>query len=563
MTHETPTPETISSPTLEDNLNLYQDRLARLEAEADGIAATNYYPEWYYEDNDRMRGMIPQLKDEGADLSNVSRYFDLYSKELSLRSIVSGNPPYIRPLQAVEGNLGANVLGRAFQAEPITGPLHTAILADLKEEIKTPSGSLTPELGILRVGYGVETATDLLGIGGNEYSDELRKVLLNEKPIRWIRFTDEENPYRGDAPDMPAKERLAQHQIAMRTWMSKGVEAATGMPADEAMDYVFAASRNAFEGDDRFLSIITNIEYFGIDRIRELSKATGIHGLEAYSVEQLERMEEFVHDPSAVAERLADHDVIAVMINRFGDYNGVLRNVAADFDDDTKRVLFFEVTRMPDIYRRMSALHKAGIMPSTVVLAAHSSPGQFAVSDRREKSVESQRSDLAVISGRKFVAMANGSDELEPGVHGYSMHGMTGMARLIEEYMQPSQAIDDSDDDFGREKVIFQACHGASEAKVGDLDESGEKVQIGMESIISQLGKDLLASGVKTNVDIYGAAEGIQMQRNGHGVHYTGQPGSVGKAMMGRPQIAAERVRVEHGKLTKQEVHDIALRKAT
>jgi len=547
MTHEATSPESAHPPTLEGNIALWEQRVDRLAAEAPAIAGSNQYPEWYYQDNERLREIVPQLKAEGADLSNVSKYYKLSTKEAELWSTITGFPQGNQPIKQIAFNLGEDLVGKALMAEPADGIIRSAMIDDLSQAIEHTTGVLSPELNILKAAYGTETATELLGIGGDEYSNKLRSLLLNDSAIGGMRFADK------------GQSEWHENQEASRVWMSTAVEAATGMPADEASDYVFTASRCDYNSDTNIISIIKKFDHFGVDRIRELAKTTGIHSLEAYSVEQIERMEEFVHDPTKVAKRLANHDVIAVMVNRAGDHNGVMRDVASDFDDDKKRVLFFEINRMDDIYRRVVALRKAGIQPSTIVLAAHSAPGQFMVSDRREKSA--QRRDFATVAGRKLVAMVNSNGDLEPGDFGYSMHGMKGMARLVETYMQPSRAIDDNDADVGREKIIFQACHAATEVNSDDIDENGEEIQTGMQSVVSQLGNDLIASGVKTSIDIYGAPGSIQLHRNDRGVHYSGQKTSYDQIIGGRPHLSAMRIRVENGQLDKQEVHDIALRK--
>src|SRR3989344_6214614 len=279
--------------------------------------------------------------------------------------------------------------------------------------------------------------------------------------------------------------------------------------------------------------------------MRKISKTTGIHGLEGYSIEQLERMEQMVEHPLEMTERLKAHDVTVVLTNRFGDHNGVMRNVAADFDDNG-RTLFFEISSLDDIYRYMSKLHAAGIKPSNMILAAHSAPGQFMVGDDRDPGAK--RIDIAAVAGRRLVKIANGNNELEPGQVGFSMHGMRGMARLVEMYMQPSRAIDDDESDAGRKKIIFQACHAGAEVKMADKDDSGEKIQLGMESVISQLGKDLIESGLKTSIDIYGAPDGIQIHRTARGVQYTGMPTETSD---GRVPLQAQRMRIENGRLVK------------
>jgi hypothetical protein len=552
MPYETTPAETNLTPSIDGTLAFWQQRLNRLEAEVGATAGSGQYPVWWTEeDTTPLREIVPQLKEEGADLSNVSRYYDLFSKEAKLRSVVMGQEPSSQPLQQLTYNLSEELVARAFKAEATDGSLHTAMLEDLGTQTDIKSGVLTPELNLLKQAYGYRTLTELLGIGGDEYSDKLRDILRQPNPIRWMRHNEEER-----SVDF----KWADTQHAMRTWMGKAVEATTGIPTDEALDYVFSASRRGDSEQKDILSIIEKFDHFGVERVRKLTAFSGIHGLEAYSTEQLERMETLASSPDRAAERLVQHDVTAVLVNRFGDHNGVMHDVAVDFDDDIGRTLFFEVTTMDDIYRRIVTLRKSGVKPSTLVLAAHSAPGQFMVSDDRERG--SKRRDIATVASRKLVQMVVDTNGLDVGERSFSIHGIKGMAKLVEDYMQPSRAIDDDEADMGRKKIIFEACHAATEAKVGDIDDSGEKTQIGLESVISQLGADLISSGFKTSVDIYGAPGGIQMHRSERGVHYSGQPASFDDALSGRPHMHAERVRVEGGNLTKQEVYDIVLRKA-
>ncbi len=550
MTNEAISVETVIPATLEDNLAFWEQCVDRLTIESPSLAGSNQYPEWYQDSIERIRDIVPQLQADGADLTQGSKYYELFAKESELRSKIIGYPQYNHPIQQLSYNLGEKLMAKMLNAESVDGAIHNAMLDDLSLTVKEAFGSLTPELNVLKEAYGLKSVTQLLGIGGDHYSDKLRSLLLQEMPIRWMRHLDEE---RTTDP------KWHETQEAMRNWMSRAVEAATGMPTDEASDYVFSASRRGEDG--AIIKIINKFDHFGIGRIRELAKTTGIHGLDAYSVEQLERMEEFIYKPAEVSLRLSVHDVNVILVNRFGDHNGVMTNVAADFDDESGRTLFFEITNIDDIYRRLIKLHKAGILPSTLLLAAHSAPGQFMVTDVREKDKNSQRRDIATVAGRKLVEMVYSGDDHDPGDYGFSMHGMKGLARIVETYMQPSRGIDDDELDAGRKKVIFQACHAASEVQVADLDDNQDKLQIGMESVVSQLGKDLIASGVKSSIDIYGAAGTIQMHRNEHGVHYSGQPTSFNNALEGRPHMNAERIRVENGKLTKQEVEDIVLRK--
>jgi hypothetical protein len=67
MTHEPTSPEAAFPPTLEGNLAFWEHRVERLTAEVPGIAGSNNYPEWYYEDNERLRDIVPQLKAKGRN----------------------------------------------------------------------------------------------------------------------------------------------------------------------------------------------------------------------------------------------------------------------------------------------------------------------------------------------------------------------------------------------------------------------------------------------------------------------------------------------------------------
>ena len=79
-------------------------------------------------------------------------------------------------------------------------------------------------------------------------------------------------------------------------------------------------------------------------------------------------------------------------------------------------------------------------------------------------------------------------DTEHPCDFGYSMHGMTGTARLVDELMKL--------DKHGNKNIVIAACYSGSETAMLDKDEHGETMQIDTESLVSQLGNDLATSGV-------------------------------------------------------------------
>lgn len=548
MSAEILSPEVQMPHNLEADLSLWENRLDRLESVAVQLSPDSEYPEWWYEEEDIKRtwSIAPQLKNEGGNPDQVGRYAQLLDRESRLKAVINGREHDQSPLEQAIYNLGPDVVGTALRNED-NGYLHTSMLDALEYKTTNPQyfGSLSNELETLKVAYGVETVTDLLTIQGDDFSDRVRGTLTTPKGIQSLRYID--NKHNSDLS-------WQENQTINEAWIQDAISKATGLSSDEAKEYAFSASRRA--ENESISRLLHNFEHFGAERIKKITKTTGIRGLEDYSVEQLERMEAFIDNPDEFAERMHDHDVNVVMINRVGDHNGVFEDASTKFDDETGRTLFFEIASMADIYRHMVTMKRRGIKPSTLVLGGHSAPGQFMVSDDRGEGPK--RRDIATIAGRGMVEYATGSGEISPFDYGYSLHRMKGAARLVTDFMQPSRGIDDPDDDKGRVKIIFKACHAADEVKAKDVNEYGENFEIGTESVISQLGKDLQRSGIDTSVDIYGGTDGIQMKRTDKGIVYTGQPDSMGTE---RTQKNAHRIRLEHKKLTKAEVSEIILRK--
>lgn len=538
------------SYSLQENLEFWQNRLERMETEIEQHLGSKEFPEWWYEDSSRLWKLKDQLHEFGPDANNVGRYLEYMQREAVIKEKM-GWGASTDALDQTIYNLDSDFVGKSFAQEKLDGPMHTAMLDYFQNE-KNSKEVVTSELETLKIAYGLSSITELLGIKGDEFSERIQTLLLTENVIKWIQFND--SGYDTELSYAENKERNLE-------WMTKVVTVISGLSPEIAYNYVFSASQQI--DAEITLKIIKIFEHFGAERIQAISNFTGIYGLEGYSVEQLERMERLASDPEDTAAMLKEHDVVVMMVNRVGDHNGVMRNAANEFDDETGRVLFFEINRLEDIYRRMATLRKVGIQPSTLVLSAHSSPGRFVVSDERDKAAK--RIDIATIAGRRLVHLANGTDlEMKAaGAKGYSMHGMNGFTRLVDDYMQASRSIDDSAEDFGRKKIIFQACYAGRVIDQNDKDTNYQQIKIGEESIVSQLGKDLIRSGTTSNIDIYGGPDGIQMHRTKDGVRYSGAP-EVDEVTgdFARTQLDAIRIRVENGKLSQVQVNEIPLRKS-
>jgi hypothetical protein len=529
-------------PTLAENLATLSERTERLTAELEAYAGTNTYPDWWMQDVVQRSTVINQLKAPDADPKHVSEYFQIFSVQRDIRAVISGRKLMIDPMAVLSTDLGVEVAAKGFAAEGLHGPMHATVfnqLASATEERKY----VGPELEILRGAYDKERATDLLGPADDEYIGALKPLLRTENALRDMRIAD---------GGYTQNDTLEEIQDKDRRWMTHALSAATGMDETEAADYTFAASKQLTR-DKPIVNILDKFDRFGVERLQDLAKFSGIHAVESYSVEQLEFMESLVRNPQEAAKRLAGRDVNVVMINRVGEHNGTLANAAETYEDGTGRTLFFEINNIGDIYRRMLRLHELGIKPSGLVLAAHSAAGQFMVSDKRDPSMK--RRDIATIASQSMVKLVNESGVLNPGDFGYSMHGMKGVSRLVEEFMQPSRGIDDPD--IGRKKILFQACHAATEDNSIDIDKQGNKFVAGMDSVITKLGMEL-AHHTSSNVDIYGAPGGIQLHKTKRGVRYSGMPA---KSTIQRQQQYAVRIRLENDELIRQEVDEVDFHK--
>ncbi len=534
---------------LSANFSLWQEQLDRLEAELPAAQAEGDFPEWWWVRSriDLDNEIKDQIRNGGPGAEDVYTYFQLYTRQNELKGQVQKNRYVYDPLRVVAGEFGAGPLGQALNQEAEDGPLHNNILRVLADTGKKDGGVEVwsdPEMEVLKNAYGLDSLKGLFGIGGDAFKDKVRGMMVSESVVTIIRHTE------GDEEKKWPECQEDNHQ-----WMTEVLSRATGIDEAEASSYVFGASRRN-TGPSKVPDIIRKFEHFGSDKIRALTNRTGIYGLFSYSIDQLERMDKFVSDPAAVASQLEDHDVNVVMINRFGDHSGIFEDLPDELDAG-ERTLFFEISSLSDIYRTGSALKKHGINPSTIILAAHSGPGEFATADLRDP--EAKKYELAVVAGTTAVSrLINEQTTGNPLEIERPIPQAQGIGRFVADYMKPSRSIDDPAEDEGRKKIIFVACNVATDVDVNTREVLDEQSHEPVDSVVSSLGKNLAAKGVN-GVDIYGAASKMQAEKTTLGIIFTDD--NVTNVTRRRP-IDAVRVRVDRGSITKDAVKEIGLRRA-
>lgn len=263
-------------------------------------------------------------------------------------------------------------------------------------------------------------------------------------------------------------------------------------------------------------------EHFTPDSADKIRAISGISSPEHYSKQQLEMMLGIAENPKEAAERLAERDVTVVITNRSGDYNGAFRKDAELLDDGGERTLFFETDGFIDIYRHLITLSKSGIQPSTLILSAHTEPGEFSVTNQRELIYGEPRKDIAHVFGEDYLEFATKRGFFKlPELHSrYSMHNMKGLGRFAAEVMKPSRAIDDDACDAGRKKIVILGCNSGTEVDTYVIEDDFG-VKVARTSVVERLGEDLHELGVRgidilgipNNAAVYGIERGIAFSR--------------------------------------------------
>ncbi|HSW99381.1 MAG TPA: hypothetical protein VLF71_06145 [Candidatus Saccharimonadales bacterium] len=534
-----------SAPTLAENLARMAEQTTRLEAEAQQLAGTCTYPEWWHREVVPELVVAKQLQEPDADPAQVSEFFHWYSRKMQAYDTVNGRDTSIDRLALFCERVGVSVAAKGFAIEDTDGPLHQAMLGRLKRANEIRSISFGSELNLLRQGYDLDSTAELFGLGGDAYSDALRPLLSNKKVLQQMLSLD---------LGLGDKKPWQEVQALSQRWMARALMSATGGALDEgeAMHFAFAASRT--NQSERFTSLLERFEYFGVERLQALVGFNNLYAVDNYSIAQLERSEELLLRPEEAAERLANHDVTVAYVNHDGANEDVLSSVAQNYEGPA--TYYFGISSLQDVFDHDAELEARGVEASTTVLAAHSAPGSFNTTNLLHP--EGQRRDLLTIAGRALVQAFN-KGELgdREGDTGYALRGMQALTRLVNR-MRPSRAIDDAPENLGRKKIIFQACDAATEERAVELDGAGKKFVTGVDSVINRLGNDLLLSGIMSGVDIYGAAASIQMHPTETGTYYTARH----PVTSIREPHPATRIRLENGHTQRSTVDEIPLRRA-
>jgi hypothetical protein len=372
----------------------------------------------------------------------------------------------------------------------------------------------------IELGYAVSAVTHLKTVYD---SDNILGVINNKDNVDPIVVQAGASVRSGSLSLMTLERADIGHNIQngtqeAREWYREAIMAATDVEdASQADSYTYALSRGNF-GMYLTDGLAKRINEFGPAKLQTILEFSGISSLSSYTDEQLTLMHEVATGNQDEIDRLKQHDVNVVFVNRDGDHNGVSAEVTQRVDDEQQRTLFFEISNPLQIYQNMKKLHELGITPSTMLFAAHGSAGQYIISERPA---------LDESKGVMHVASHHGQDLLDevtkddPKLEGYSLEKANGLIRSIERFMQPSRGIDDPDNDLGRKKIISLSCQFDAEVFRAVIGPDGERMRIAKVSLMRRLGEVLAERLVDQQIDIYGADISTNKQtRTQSGFHY-------------------------------------------
>jgi len=219
-TDNTLTVEATRNPqsALAQHLALMEEQTMRLETEV-SLENPGTYPGWWQQEAVPTGLVRQELKKPGVDPIIISQYFHLRQRQQRLHAIISGREYGLSPLVSFCSEVGGDIAARGFQSEGLDGPMHIAMLERLASSVEDRE-YVVPELELLRHAYGVERITDLLGIGGDEYSDMLRPLVRNENAVKWMRFVDQKKS---------SDYSMEEARVNAWQWMSQALSSATGI----------------------------------------------------------------------------------------------------------------------------------------------------------------------------------------------------------------------------------------------------------------------------------------------------------------------------------------------
>lgn len=188
------------------------------------------------------------------------------------------------------------------------------------------------------------------------------------------------------------------------------------------------------------------IKDFTSEQVQRLHTELGVVNFETYTSSELQTLLDLLDGKQETIDQLKAGDVTAIFTDAYGDHNGALKGVNAAYRKESGRTLQFEISQRKDFARAFELLKSRGVLPSTVVIAAHGTPGMthFGLGQNR--------------FAFKATKQVPGNPDM-PGKE-YHLDYDDAIKEIVEGYMRDSRSIDDPPTHIGRRRFILNSCSG-------------------------------------------------------------------------------------------------------
>lgn len=350
-------------------------------------------------------------------------------------------------------------------------------------ELYNDSDSLVPEVvdNALAVGQqyedsyadSIQLANHVLkGLYGPAYTWREKGEPREDLPTILQESIADKNFAKAALETVPLTESIdnpAKHISTMRKVQERLLADCIGMPGQIADIYKKSLYKRTMKQDDEgmpipfpqagagidteiwynaMLSAIEATETLSDEDLGLLYDDLGIVNYDRLTAGQVQEMLALLRGDKSVIEKFKSTDSALLFIDVDGDYNNAM---GGDPEHFGKRVptIFAELHSPGDIYRRTVNMHrKTGILPATIALSVHGSPGMMSVREK-PRSFE-------------YATWANGMlDNLtNRNKNRYDVRDAHGWSRFVQKYMQPHSQT-------GERTVLLLSCSQASAPKGG------------------------------------------------------------------------------------------------
>lgn len=299
-----------------------------------------------------------------------------------------------------------------------------------------------PEL--LRKVYGLEDQLELKQAGEHSSDPNVEQAIVSPVFLQNVvtDYADRRRPKQSD--ESYDKKLLAEED---KHFTQRFLQLGVGLPEADCKDFAIASKGRITDQDTKqlawgdlsnaLLATAEHAQNLGTDTLIELREKTGIINFDIYEHDQLLRMSRLIHGDPELIHDLKQGDVTVVFTDAMGDHNGGLQGVPKQFENPSKRTLYFEVTKEADFYAYMKLLGGHNIKPSTMVVSAHGKPGSMVIGTDQQKFV------ISNIDARPYPSI---------------LYRKGALNRLVNEFMQDSRGIDEPEETIGRRRVVLDGC---------------------------------------------------------------------------------------------------------